>query len=111
MVAAHGERQAQSGMNAAGRRWHERRPRSVVSNQLPEVFAGFARGETGVPVEYPGAVKPQAWAAGAPLLALRTLLGLDAIDGELRSRPHLPDALPALELRRIEFRGKRVDRT
>jgi glycogen debranching enzyme len=40
--------------------------------RLPEVFAGFAREETGAPVEYPTASRPQAWAAGAPLLALRT---------------------------------------
>ena len=36
--------------------------------RLPEVFAGFSRDETGAPVEYPTASRPQAWAAGAPLL-------------------------------------------
>jgi glycogen debranching enzyme len=45
----------------------------AFSNQLPEVFAGFARDEAGVPVEYPDALKPQSWAAGAPLLLIRTL--------------------------------------
>jgi glycogen debranching enzyme len=64
----------------------------AFGHQLPEVFAGFARDETNVPIEYPGALKPQSWAAGAPLLALRTLLGLDAVDGKLHSRPHLPEA-------------------
>jgi glycogen debranching enzyme len=49
--------------------------------RLPEVFAGFPRDETGVTVEYPSASRPQAWSAGAPLLALRTLLGLDVVDG------------------------------
>jgi len=57
--------------------------------RLPEVFAGFAREETGDPVEYPTASRPQAWAAGAPLLALRTALGLDVVDGTLRIDPHL----------------------
>jgi len=57
--------------------------------RLPEVFAGFAREETGAPVEYPTASRPQAWAAGAPLLALRTALGLDVVDGTLRTDPHL----------------------
>ncbi|MEA2667516.1 MAG: hypothetical protein QOJ33_450 [Chloroflexota bacterium] len=57
--------------------------------RLPEVFAGFARDETGEPVEYPTASRPQAWAAGAPLLALRTALGLDVVDGVLRIDPHL----------------------
>jgi glycogen debranching enzyme len=49
--------------------------------RLPEAFAGFPRDETGVAVEYPSASRPQAWSAGAPLLALRTLLGLDVVDG------------------------------
>ena len=57
--------------------------------RLPEVFAGFSRDETGAPVEYPTASRPQAWAAGAPLLALRTALGLDVVDGMLRIDPHL----------------------
>jgi glycogen debranching enzyme len=57
--------------------------------RLPEVFAGFAREETGEPVEYPTASRPQAWAAAAPLLALRTALGLDVVDGTLRVEPHL----------------------
>ena len=67
--------------------------------QLPEVFAGFPRDETNAPVEYPDALKPQAWAAAAPLLALRTLLGLDAKNGKWRSSPHVPDALGKLRLR------------
>jgi glycogen debranching enzyme len=79
------------------------------THQLPEVFAGFARDRSEVPVEYPGALKPQAWAAGAPLLALRTLLGLDVVDGELVSRPHLPEELGSLRLRRIGFRGRYED--
>src|SRR5205807_292870 len=59
--------------------------------RLPEVFAGFPRSETGAPVEYPTASRPQAWAAGAPLLALRTALGLDVVDGTLRVDPHLSE--------------------
>src|SRR5437870_2859513 len=59
--------------------------------RLPEVFAGFLREETGAPVEYPTASRPQAWAAGAPLLGLRTALGLDVIDGEIRIDPHLSE--------------------
>ena len=68
------------------------------SNQLPEVFAGFQRDDTAVPIEYPDALKPQSWAAAAPLLALRTLLGLDIADGKLRSRPNLPEGLGKLRL-------------
>ena len=32
--------------------------------RLPETFAGYARGLTDFPVEYPTACSPQAWAAG-----------------------------------------------
>ena len=44
--------------------------------ELPEVFAGLRRTETRFPIPYPTAAKPQAWAAGAPVLLLQTLLGL-----------------------------------
>jgi glycogen debranching enzyme len=44
---------------------------------LPEVFAGFDRSETPFPIAYPTAARPQAWAAGTPLLLLRLLLGLE----------------------------------
>ncbi len=45
--------------------------------QLPEVFAGFARTETPFPIAYPTASRPQAWAAGTPVLLLQLLLGLE----------------------------------
>jgi glycogen debranching enzyme len=76
-------------------------------HQLPEVFAGFQRDGADVPIEYPKALKPQAWAAGAPLLALRTLLGLDVVDGKLRTSP-APTA-GRLRLRNVRVRGRRVD--
>jgi glycogen debranching enzyme len=44
--------------------------------QLPEVFAGMHRSETGFPIAYPTAARPQAWAAGTPVLLLELLLGL-----------------------------------
>ena len=44
---------------------------------LPEVFAGYARAETPFPIAYPTAARPQAWAAGTPVLLLRLLLGLE----------------------------------
>ena len=69
--------------------------------RLPEVFAGFPREETGAPVEYPTASRPQAWAAGAPLLALRTALGLDVVHGELRIEPHLSEGWGRVRLENI----------
>jgi len=45
-------------------------------HRLPEVFAGFPKSLTTVPVAFPTASRPQAWAAGTPLLLLTTLFGL-----------------------------------
>jgi glycogen debranching enzyme len=77
--------------------------------QLPELFAGFARDRADLPVEYPQALKPQSWAAGAPLLCLRTLLGLEATDGQLHSAPQLPEGFGRISLRGIRVRGRSSD--
>ena len=69
--------------------------------RLPEVFAGFSRDETGAPVEYPTASRPQAWAAGAPLMALRTAHGLDVVDGVLRTDPHLSEGWGQVRLENV----------
>jgi glycogen debranching enzyme len=45
-------------------------------HRLPEVFAGFPIGLTTVPVAFPTASRPQAWAAGTPLQLLSTMLSL-----------------------------------
>jgi glycogen debranching enzyme len=44
--------------------------------QLPEVFAGLSRAESPFPIAYPTAARPQAWAAGTPILLLQLLLGI-----------------------------------
>ncbi len=49
---------------------------SYFDHQLPEVFAGFSRADTPFPIAYPTATRPQAWAAGTPVLLLQLLLGL-----------------------------------
>ena len=45
------------------------------NHRLPELFAGFDREETEVPVTYGEACEPQAWAAGAPFACLRAIEG------------------------------------
>ena len=60
-------------------------------HQLPEVFAGLARTETSFPIAYPTAARPQAWAAGTPVLLLRLLLGLEPN----RARQALQSVAPA----------------
>ncbi len=77
--------------------------------RLPEVFAGYRRGRTSFPVEYPTASSPQAWATGTPLLLLRVLLGLEPEGDELRSDPHLPEQIGRLELSSIPGRWGRAD--
>jgi glycogen debranching enzyme len=79
--------------------------------RLPEVFAGYRRGRTSFPVEYPTASSPQAWATGTPLLLLRVLLGLEPDGDELRSDPHLPTEIGRLELTGIPGRWGRTDVT
>jgi glycogen debranching enzyme len=64
-------------------------------HQLPEVFAGLRRSETPFPIPYPTAARPQAWAAGTPVLLLQLLLGLEP-DPRLHSLTTVaPPELPA----------------
>jgi glycogen debranching enzyme len=56
-------------------------------HRLPEVFAGFPRSMTSVPVAFPTASRPQAWAAGTPLLLLTSLLRMQPGSGEVSFEP------------------------
>jgi glycogen debranching enzyme len=70
-------------------------------HRLPEVFAGFRRDTHGVPVRYPVACHPQAWAAGAVLYLMETVLGFtpEAFDHRLRIRhPVSPDFVHRFEI-------------
>jgi glycogen debranching enzyme len=62
-------------------------------HQLPEVFAGLPRAETPFPIAYPTAARPQAWAAGTPILLLQVLLGLQP-----DRRRHVLESVAPLEL-------------
>ncbi|KTG09048.1 hypothetical protein AUR64_14700 [Haloprofundus marisrubri] len=59
------------------------------NDRLPELFAGFAREETEVPVSYGEACEPQAWAAAAPLAFLQ------AVAGSVAEVPDEPDSRDA----------------
>jgi glycogen debranching enzyme len=63
--------------------------------QLPEVFAGMRRSETPFPIAYPTAARPQAWAAGTPVLLLQLLLGLQPDRQGHRLQSVAPLELPA----------------
>jgi glycogen debranching enzyme len=70
--------------------------------QLPEVFAGLRRSETTFPIAYPTAARPQAWAAGTPVLLLQILLGLQPDPRrhvlETLAPPELPSWAQSLRL-------------
>ncbi len=78
-------------------------------HRLPEAFAGYSRTETNFPVEYPTACSPQAWSAGAPLLFLTTLLGLEPVGGRLLVDPAVPKSIEWIELLGIPGRWGRAD--
>jgi glycogen debranching enzyme len=77
--------------------------------RLPEAFGGYERSQTKYPVQYPTACSPQAWSTGAPLLLIRTMLGLDPIGEHLVVDPALPIGIGHLELLDIPGRWGRVD--
>ncbi|HYK27693.1 MAG TPA: glycogen debranching N-terminal domain-containing protein [Streptosporangiaceae bacterium] len=81
----------------------------VFEGRLPEAFGGYARTSTLYPVQYPTACSPQAWSTGAPLLLLRTALGLEPQGDNLIVDPALPNRIGHLELLDLPGRWKRID--
>ena len=77
--------------------------------RLPEAFGGYPREMTRYPVQYPTACSPQAWSTGAPLLLLRTMLGLEPHGDHLIVDPALPSGIGHLELLDIPGRWGRID--
>ncbi len=74
--------------------------------RLPELFCGVQRREHDVPVHYPVSCSPQAWASGAMLLILSSLLGIrpSAPRKELNIiNPVLPDWLDHLHIRHLKI--------
>jgi glycogen debranching enzyme len=80
--------------------------------RLPEVFGGFSQRDFAVPVRYPVACHPQAWAAASVPFMISSLVGLtaDAFNQRLRViRPVLPDFVNELDFRRIKIGDSTVD--
>ena len=71
------------------------------SMRLPELYCGFSRGATRVPVPYPVACQPQAWASGSLFMLLQAALGI-RIDGAAKEvhiqRPVLPQGVESLRI-------------
>lgn len=74
--------------------------------RLPELFAGYAREDYGIPVRYPVACHPQAWAAGAVPFLLQSLLGLEP-DG-FTQRLHVAGPCLPPSVDRLWLKGVRV---
>ncbi len=78
---------------------------AMPEHRLPELFAGHARRSAAFPVPYPGANAPQAWAAGAVVLAVETLLRLHPADDVLVSE--MPRMSRAVALEGVPYRDRR----
>jgi glycogen debranching enzyme len=80
--------------------------------RLPELFCGVPRTAHSLPVRYPVACRPQAWAAGTFMLLMQAILGLapDALGNTLRIiRPRLPYWLEEVEIRGLRVGNSSVD--
>jgi len=77
--------------------------------RLPEAFGGYPRSMTMYPVQYPTACSPQAWSTAAPLLLLRTMLGLEPLGDHLIVDPAIPASLGHMQLLDIPGRWGRID--
>jgi glycogen debranching enzyme len=84
----------------------------VFGGRLPELFCGFDHSDFPYPVPYPTSCSPQAWAAGAPFLLLRAMLGFEP---EIPSQRVYLDPAPApahlagIILRDVPLAAQRVE--
>ena len=80
---------------------------ALLDHELPEVFAGLPRGQTPFPIAYPTAARPQAWAAGTPILLLQVLLGLRPEAGRLTTvAPEVPSWAGDIRLAGVRAFGR-----
>ncbi|ATL65703.1 amylo-alpha-1,6-glucosidase [Nocardia terpenica] len=84
---------------------------AAFGGRLPELFCGFDRTRFPAPVPYPTSCSPQAWASAAPLLLVRSFLGLDpdAPRRTLTVLPHLPQRWGRVELTELRLGGSAID--
>jgi glycogen debranching enzyme len=79
--------------------------------RLPELFAGVSSVSSPVPVPYPAACRPQAWAAGGAPLLVRALLGAEGHvpEGRVVLHPLAPPPFERLSIEGLPLAGGRVD--
>lgn len=85
----------------------------AFGGRLPELFCGFSRDEFSPPVPYPTSCSPQAWASAAPLLLLRSFLGLEphCPRRRLALQPNLPASWGTVTLEGLRLGGLTVQVT
>ncbi|MBF6144832.1 amylo-alpha-1,6-glucosidase [Nocardia sp. 852002-20019_SCH5090214] len=84
---------------------------TAFGGRLPELFCGFQRSRFSAPVPYPTSCSPQAWASAAPLLLVRSFLGLepDVPHRTVTVLPHVPARWGRVELTDLRLGGTAVD--
>jgi glycogen debranching enzyme len=81
----------------------------TLGGSIPEMIAGYPRSQTKYPVQLPAAGRPQAWASGAVLMLVSTMLGLRPVGDNLLVEPALPVGFGRIELLDIPGRWGRTD--
>lgn len=78
--------------------------------RLPELFCGFDRAEFPSSVPFPTSCSPQAWAAAAPVLLMRTLLRFepDIPAGRICFDPAVPERMLPLRIENLRLAGRRL---
>ncbi|WP_353713221.1 glycogen debranching N-terminal domain-containing protein [Arthrobacter sp. K5] len=78
--------------------------------RLPELFCGFSREQLAVPVPYPTACSPQAWAATAPIQLVTSLMRYDPVvsAGGVWMDPALPESFGDLHISNAPLGGGRI---
>jgi glycogen debranching enzyme len=81
-----------------------------TNNRLPELFCGFSRSDCPVPIPYPTACSPQAWASATPVMLVGTLLRYapDIPEGRFWMQPALPPSWGTLHSENLPLNGARV---
>jgi len=88
--------------------------RQFAQLRLPELFCGFRRKGTELPLQSPVACSPQAASAGATFLMLQSVLGItiDALDRQIiLAHPVMPEGIEEIRVRNLAVGEASVDFT
>jgi glycogen debranching enzyme len=86
--------------------------RTFENYRLPECFGGLPRSTYSIPVKYPVACSPQAWASGTIPFMFTASLGIepDALNNRLIiNKPHLPSWLDDVQFNNIKVGNTLTD--